>query len=247
MAHDIPRMVASGVNRWSEIVPNFDTTFENIDTLLVAGRKFHALGLVNTVWTDDGQILMQMSWPGMAYGAAASWQSRPLDRFDFFSEYSRVIYSSAAAPEISQAFMELNAAEQSVQAALGRQTMSAMWTDPFIPPMMDKAKDHREDLRECQLHAERAEEDIYRAQSSCATSGDLQSLLLGAQMLDYTGMKYLYALEIADSWATLPAHPTRQQITDVLRQGISSQVHSRTADLMDEIALCCGNRTNAPG
>ena len=216
VAHHVPHMVFSGVNGWSEVAPDFDITFENIDTMLTAGRKTHALGLVNTVWTDDGQILMQMSWPGMAYGAAAAWQSRPLDRLDFFSEYSCAMYPLAAAPEISQAFTELNDAEQSLQAALGRQTMSAMWTDPFMPRMMDKAKDHREDLRECRLHAERAEEDIYRAQSSGATSGDLESLLLGAQMLDYTGMKYIYALEIADSWATLPSHPTRQQLTDVL-------------------------------
>ena len=49
-------------------------------------------------------------------------------------------------------------------------------------------------------------------------------------------MKYLYALEIADSWATLPAHPTREQIAGLLSQGIHFSTHSRLTDLMDAIS-----------
>jgi hypothetical protein len=234
-AHHVPHMVTSGVSSWEEVAPDFDTTFENIDTLLAAGAKSHALGLVNTVWTDDGQMLMQMSWPGMAYGAIASWQSHPVNRSDFFTEYSRQLYSAPVAPEVADAFRELNAAEQSLQAAVSQQTMSAMWMDPFTPRIMERVKKHREDLHQCRLHAEKAEEDIYRAQSGGMVEG-LSTLLVGARMLDYSGMRYLYALEIADSWATLPPHPTKGQLADVLSQGISSQVHSRTADLMDAIA-----------
>lgn len=236
VARHVPHMVVSGVSNWDEVAPDFDLTFENIDTLLAAGRKSHALGLVNTVWTDDGQLLMQMSWPGMAYGAVAAWQSRPVQRADFFAEYSHALYPQDAAPEVSQAFMELNAAEQSLQAAMGQETMSSVWRDPFEPRMLERVKRHREDLRQCRLHAENAEEAVYRAQSSGKAFEGLPTLLVGAQLLDYTGMKYLYALEIADGWSALPARPTKEQLADLLSQGISSQVHSRTADLMDAIA-----------
>ena len=39
----------------------------------------------------------------------------------------------------------------------------------------------------------------------------------------------------ADAWATLPAQATKQQLADVLSQGIAFQTHSRTSDLMDAI------------
>jgi hypothetical protein len=236
VAQHVPHMVVSGVSSWNEVAPDFNLTFDNIDTLLAAGRKSHALGLVNTLWTDDGQMLMQMSWPGMAYGAIAAWQSRPVQHADFFAEYSHALYSQAAAPEVSRAFTELNTAEQSLQAAMGQETMSSVWRDPFEPRMLERVKRHREDLRQCRLHAENAEEAVYRAQSSGKAFEGLPTLLVGAQLLDYTGMKYLYALEIADGWSALPARPTKEQLADLLSQGISSQVHSRTADLMDAIA-----------
>lgn len=233
--HHVPHIVVSGVSSWDEIAPDYDTTFENIDTLLAAGRKSKTLGLVNTVWTDDGQMLMQMSWPGIAYGAASAWQSQPLRQADFFAVYTHGMYSPAPAAAAAQAYTELNAAEQSLQAAVGQETMSAVWRDPFEPGTLERLRDHRGDLRQCRLDAEAAEEAVYRMQSSGETPQNMETLLVGARLLDYAGMKYLYALEIADSWSTLPPRPTRQQVADVLAQGISSQVHSRTADLMDGI------------
>jgi hexosaminidase len=233
--HHVPHLVVSGVSSWSEIAPDFDTTFANIDTLLLAGRKSHALGLVNTVWTDDGQMLMRTSWPGMAYGAVAAWQSQPVDRAGFFAAYSREVYPPAVAGDVAQAIIESNAAEQNLQAVFGAQTMAAVWKDPFAPEMLRRVRPRREDLHECRLHAENAEEDLYRALGTTADPEALKTLLVEAQLLDYAGMKYLYALEIADAWATLGTNPKKEQLAETLHEGISSSVHSRTADLMDAI------------
>ena len=233
--HHVPHLVASGVSSWNEIGPDFDTTFANIDTLLAAAKKSRALGLVNTVWTDDGQVLLRMSWPGMAYGAAAAWQSQPMDRAGFFASYSRQMYSPSVAGDVAKAYIELNAAEQNLQAIFGPGTMAAVWRDPFAPVTLERIRPHREDLRQCRLHAENAEEALYRALAANEHPEALRTMLVGARLLNYAGMKYLYALEIADAWAALPPHPTREQLADVLHQGISSSVHSRTADLMDAI------------
>lgn len=236
VAHHVPHMVLPGVSSWSEIAPDFDMTFANVDTWLTAGRKSGALGMVNTVWTDDGQVLLQMSWPGFAYGAAAAWQTAPMERANFFSAYAHIIYSDPGAADVARAFGELNQAEQKLQAVFGQQTMANVWTDPFVPGVVDELRKHREDLRECRLHAEDAEESLYRARSQGVWTEDLPSLLAGARLLDYAGMKYLYAIEIADAWATLSQQPTRQQLADVLSQGIAFQTHSRTSDLMDTIS-----------
>lgn len=238
VAHHVPHMVVTGVSSWDEIAPDFDTTFDNVDTFLAAGRKSHTLGLVNTVWTDDGQMLMQMSWPGMAYGAAAAWQTNPIQRSSFFSDYSRTLYSQHAAPAVAQAYAELNAAERSLQAAVGQETQHAVWENPFEPRVLAQIRGHRNDLRECRLHAEEAEGALNRALADEGSNSDeeLRTALVGARLLDYTGMKYLYALEMEDTWATLPPRPTRQQLRDTLSQGFASQVHSRAEDLMGAIS-----------
>ena len=236
VAHHVPHMILPGVSSWSEIAPDFDMTFANVDTWLTAGRKSGALGMVNTVWTDDGQVLLQMSWPGFAYGAAAAWQTAPMQRANFFPAYAHIVYSGPAAADVARAFAELNQAEQKLQAVFGQQTMSNVWTDPFAAGAVDELRKHDQDLRQCRLHAENAEESLYRAQSQGLWTEDLPSLLLGARLLDYAGMKYLYAIEIADDWATLPQQPTKQQLADVLSQGIAFQTHSRTSDLMDTIS-----------
>ncbi|HEV2325834.1 MAG TPA: beta-N-acetylhexosaminidase [Terracidiphilus sp.] len=236
VAHHVPHMVVPAVSSWDEIAPDFSKTLENVDTFLAAGRKSHSLGLVNTVWTDDGQMLMQMSWPGMAYGAAAAWQTEPIQRNSFFADYSRILYPRAIAPDVAHAYTELNAAEQSLQAAVGQETQHAVWEDPFAPRVLSRVREHRNDLRECRLHAEQAEEALYRVLTPEDSDEELRTTLVGARLLDYTGMKYLYALEMEENWATLPPRPTRQQLVDTLSQGFASQVHSRTEDLMVAIS-----------
>ncbi len=232
----VPMIVLPGVSSWDTVAPNFDRTFANIDTLLAAGRKDHTLGLMNTLWTDDGQMLMQMSWPGMAYGAIAPWQSTPMRRSEFFADYSRLMYPKTAAAEIAQALTELSAGETSLETVFGEDTMGGLWQDPFAPQTLKLLQSHRDDLRQCRLHAESAEEHLYRAQSLGEQPAKISVFMLGAKMLDYVGMKDIYALEIADSWASLPPRPTKAQLDDVLGRGIFNDTHSRTADLMDTIS-----------
>jgi hexosaminidase len=197
--HHVPHMVVTGVSSWDEVAPDFDTTFDNVETFLAAGRKSHTMGLLNTVWTDDGQMLMQMSWPGMAYGAAAAWQTDPMQRNSFFAEYSRILYAREIAPAVSEAYTELNAAERSLQAAIGQETQHAVWENPFTPRVLKRVREHRDHLRQCRLHAEQAEEALYRALTTEGSNEQLRTALVGARLLDYTGMKYLYALEMGDT------------------------------------------------
>jgi hypothetical protein len=195
----VPHIVASGVNNWTEILPDFNTAFENIDTFLAAGRKSKALGLMNTLWNDTQQNLLRQCWPGIAYGAIAPWQSTPVDRAQFFSEYARLVYGSAIAPDVAIALEDVTQAESALKKVVGS-TTQAMWDDPFTPVLLKGAREHREDLRQTRLWAEDAEEHLYRALSSGGDPTTLDSLLVGSRMLDYTCMRYLYAVEMADTW-----------------------------------------------
>ena len=236
MANGVPHIVATGVHSWVEIVPDFDTTFENIDTLLAAGRKSKALGLMNTVWTDSAQNLLRQSWPGIAYGAIAPWQSTPMDRGRFFADYAGQMYPAVVAPDIAQALASLARSEVALQKVLGQSTMRAMWNDPFAPALLKKAREHRGDLHQTRLLAEEAQEHLYRAIAAGGHLPTLDSLLVGGRILDYAGMKQLYAVEIADAWERQPQPPERpKSLHEFLGPGIYDENHSRINDLMDGI------------
>jgi hypothetical protein len=105
-----------------------------------------------------------------------------------------------------------------------------MWDDPFTPVLLNRAREHRADLRQIRLQAEEAEEHLYRARSLGGDPATLDSLLVGSRMLDYTCMRYLYAVEIADTWE----HQRQQKeppepLWEIISSGITCD------DLMDEI------------
>ena len=232
----VPHFVVTGVDNWSRVDPDFDAAFENIDTFLAAGRKSHALGLINTLWTDSQQNFLRQCWPGIAYGAIAPWQSTPVDRAQFFPEYARLVYGSAIAPDVATALENLAQAESDLQKAGGGDTNEAMWGDPFTPTVMKHAREHREDLRQTRLLAEEAAEHLDRPLSSGADPTVLESLLVGARMLDYAGMRYLYAVEIADTWEhQRQLKEPGKSLWEAFGPGIYAGDHSRISDLMDEI------------
>lgn len=228
-------MVAPGVNAWSEIAPDFRLTFDNIDTMLEAGRKAGAIGVVNTIWSDDVQALKRPMLPGIAYGAAAAWQAAPADQKRFFKDYAALLYPGAPAQHIAEALEALAESESALEEVLGRDTMAALWHNPFTPQLLSAVKTHAAQLRICRLKAETAEEQLLAAEQETVDKGELNALLVESRMLDYAGMKYQYANEIADAWNQLGPHPTRATLDNDFDNIVVSQQHGKLPDLMEGI------------
>lgn len=236
IAHHIPYVVQPGVTSYDDITPDNDTTFENIDTFLAAGRHSGALGLVNSVWADDAQLLFRMSLPGIAYGAAAPWQSVPMDRASFFSDYARLMYSASVAPDIASALKNMTEAQTYIKKLLGDQSMFGFWEDPFFPVYYKKLPAHREDLHQTRIHAEAAEAALYRAQSLGADSDTVNSLMIGSEMLDYAGEKFQTSLEMTEVWNTFASkRPDNDRWWNEWGSRITYPDHSYLTDLMDRI------------
>jgi hypothetical protein len=235
IAEHVPNMVSSGVMSWDEIAPDFTVSFDNIDTLLVAGRRSHSMGLLNTLWTDDDQMLMEMSWPGIAYGAAAAWQQAPMQHKTFFADYARIQYPAAIAPDFAAALSSLNSAERSLHAAVGEETTREFWHDPFTASSLNALSSKYDELRRSRLEAEDALTHLYAIQQAAPQTSHLDTFLFGAQGIDLAGVKFIYAGEIASAWQSLPPQPTRQQFLDALGEGVSNDTHSRMMDMMDGV------------
>lgn len=235
-AHHIPHVVQPGVTSYDDITPDNKTTFENIDTFLAAGRKSGALGLVNSVWADDAQLLFRMSLPGMAYGAAAPWQSVPMDRAHFFSDYAQQMYPAAIAPDIASALGEMTIAQTDIKKVLGDQSMFGLWEDPFFPDYYNKLPPHREDLHETRMHAEQAETALLHAQSLGVNPETVNSLLLGSELLDYAGEKFQTPIELKAIWDGFgPQKPDEERWWNEWGSRVTYPDHSYLADLMDRI------------
>jgi len=230
--HHIPYFIAPGVHSWNEIAPDYTLSFDNIDTFLVAGRKSNAIGIMNTIWTDDAQMLMRPTWPGLAYGAAAGWQTTPVDRATFFHSYTTIQYP-VAAKAMASALESLAASETALQCALGQDTMIELWEDPFEPEILNRTSKHQDDLRKSRLLAEDAQEQFLRARGLGVGREQLHSFLVESRLLDYAGLKFLYSIEIASQWKALGLHPDREQLENDFENIVVSPQHGKIGDLMD--------------
>jgi hypothetical protein len=231
----VPQVVGTGIWAWDTIVPNFARTFRNIDGFLRDGRKHGTLGICNTNWSDDAQVLYRMTLPGIAYGAAASWQPGPMARDRFMRDYAAIQYPAKVAAEVGPALEFLTAAEESIIAALGAEDMFRMWDDPLTPERLQRIRTRMADLRKARLAAEDAQERLQRALAAGGDSYSIASLLLGARLIDYAGMKFIYAVEIEEGIAKLGEKPTRADMGFWFDRQIGSRNHSRVGDMMDTI------------
>jgi len=180
------------------------------------------------------QDLYRMAWAGMAYGAAAAWQSVPVAREHFFSDYAGIVYPPAVAAEVAPALEELTDAETRLEKVFGEETMVRMWDDPLSRDSIELYRAHREDLRQVRLLAEQGQERLEHALALNGDPSSLASLELGARLLDYAGMKFLYAVEMAGRWQQLGAHPSRNQVISTLND-LCCLDHFPAGDLMDGI------------
>lgn len=238
VAQHVPHMFAPGIMGYEEIMPDFDWSFENIDEFTAAGRQSGAMGMINTLWTDDAQNLMRAQWPGLAYGAVAAWQSAPVDRPNFFSQYSQLMYPLAISSDVGQALKDLQGSERALARVFGGRgnTMPTLWKDPFAPKILKKCTSDPQDLRQTRLLAEDAETHLDQALSEGGDPVTLKCLLLGSRMLDYAGERFQTAPEMEAAWQQLgPRRPSGELWWDLWEDRVTSPDHALLADLMDAI------------
>ena len=234
----LTRFIAPGVSIWDQVAPNFYRSFDTIDSYLAAGRSHGALGMIDTLWADDIAVLMRPAFPGLCYGASSAWQAQPLDRKSFFSDYARIMYPAAEA-ESAAGLDAVGRSEVELAKAFGgehpdwEETSPYFWDDPLTPAHLQRAVARRENFRQTRLLAEDAIEHLARAIQMGADADTLSDLLLEARMLDYAGMKNLYAAEMADFWRESGAHPKSAELKFFLVDETSTHDHSRIQDLMD--------------
>jgi hexosaminidase len=219
--------VAPSVNNFRKVYPDNTLALANIQRFTADGQRLGSTGQLNTIWNDDGEGLFNQDWYGILFGAAAAWQKGESSIPAFQDSYAQVFHGDATG-NLNEAQKEMMLAHAVLkdQAHEGDGTNSIFWLDPMSKDGLRIGAQVRPYVHELRLHAERALTLIAQARAaapgtppvsanpaaynpaesypSAATSlretAAIDALELGARRMDFIGLKFQLADEIADGY-----------------------------------------------
>ncbi len=108
----IPFYVCPGTSTWQTMIGKHDNALANLRSAAQAGKKFGALGYLNTDWGDGGHPQpLAVSWPLFLAGAALAWNATHFDESKLAPVLSRDVFEDATG-KIANAALKLGFAHQ---------------------------------------------------------------------------------------------------------------------------------------
>lgn len=108
----IPFYVCPGTSTWQTIIGKHDNALANLRAAAKAGKKFGAIGYLNTDWGDGGHPQpLAVSWPMFAAGAALAWNGKGIDEQNLAAVLNRDVFEDANG-KVAQAAIKLGFSHQ---------------------------------------------------------------------------------------------------------------------------------------
>jgi hexosaminidase len=191
-------VVAPGAGNWGVIWPNLESAFVNIRNFVRDGQKHQAIGALNTTWNDDGESLVDMSWPALVFGAAASWQPGESSIEDFKSSYDWAFYRNEG-DTFSGVLENLDRAHTLLAGMkLNNASHELFWSDPFSEAGANTAAKALPVTHDLRIGVEHAAETLMLNRSKAHLHAEtLDDMLLAAWHLDTLGLKIQFTSEIS--------------------------------------------------
>lgn len=191
-------VVAPGAGNWRAIWPDLESAFVNIRNFVRDGQKHQAMGALNTTWNDDGEALVDMTWPGLVFGAAASWQAGESSIEDFKSSYDWAFYRNED-NTFSGVIENLDRPHALLAGVkLDNASHELFWTDPFSEAGANTAAKALPVTHDLRISAEQAAETLMLNRGKAHLHPDtLDDMLLAAWHLDTLGLKIQFTSEIS--------------------------------------------------
>jgi hypothetical protein len=110
----IPFYVCPGTSTWQTLIGKHDNALANLRAAAKAGKKFGAIGYLNTDWGDGGHPQpLAVSWPVFTAGAALAWNSKDFDESKLIKVLSRDVFEDSTG-KIAEAGFQLGFAHQNL-------------------------------------------------------------------------------------------------------------------------------------
>jgi hexosaminidase len=104
--------VCPGTSTWQTLIGKHDNALANLRAAAKAGKKFGAIGFLNTDWGDGGHPQpLAVSWPLFAAGAALAWNTKALDEKKLLAVLSRDLFEDSTG-KIARAGFQLGFAHK---------------------------------------------------------------------------------------------------------------------------------------
>jgi hexosaminidase len=234
----IETWVAPGDGNWNEVVPSARSAFGNIQGFVRDGQKMGSTGALITVWNDDGEGLFNLDWYGVVFGAVAAWQPGESSIADYQASYGRLFHGDKSG-RIDQAQKKL----MESLSALGRTNSGynsdqLFWMDPWSKQGQVVSRKLLPVASEMRTKAEEAIELILKARRDDPTlreSEALQATEMGARRLDFIGLKFELAEQMANDYAYVYEHQNDKENRNQLHNMLDeiSSMFGRCQDLRD--------------
>jgi hypothetical protein len=118
----IPFYVCPGTSTWQTLIGKHDNALANLRAAAKAGKKFGAIGFLNTDWGDGGHPQpLAVSWPMFAAGASLAWNSNALDEQKLISVLSRDVFEDSSG-RIAEAAFKLGFAHKKLGVNVPNET-----------------------------------------------------------------------------------------------------------------------------
>lgn len=208
--------VCPGVNNWSRIFPNLSDAVTNINNFVQDGKKYGALGMLNTEWADDGESLFNMTWHGIVFSAAAAWQEGTVDVNAFDRSFDWAFYRSDGG-EFVGAIRELDQIHQLLRSAgVGDGNDELTWFDPFSSFGAERVRKILPVAAQIRKLAEDAWVRVSEHSAEARLNPDTLPLIrFAAKRFDYVGMRVQYAQQMAEEYRNQQPRGAASRATDL--------------------------------
>ncbi|MGA7645432.1 MAG: family 20 glycosylhydrolase, partial [Terriglobales bacterium] len=194
-------VVAPGAGNWGVIWPDLETAFVNVRNFVRDGQKHQAIGALNSTWNDDGESLLDMTWPALIFGAAAGWQPGESGIDDFKNSYDWAFYRNDNDDDrtFAEVMNNLDRAHTLLAGVkLDNASHELFWSDPFTIVGANLAAQALPVTHDLRIGAERAAESLLRNRTKAHLHAEtLDDMLLAAWHLDTLGLKIQFTSEIS--------------------------------------------------
>jgi len=229
----LEQFVCPGVWGWNQIFPNVDASSKNIINFARDGQAAGATGMLNTTWDDDGESLFEMTWYGIVLGAAAAWQSEPVDQKLFDADFDWAFFRNDG-----DQFVSVIHTLGSVNTVLGIGTSDdAFWRNPFTTNYQASARANADKIRQMRLQVEAAEETLL-LNGKRAKRNDLMisSMLFAARRFDHLGRRAQTVEKLSreywDAYLNLGDHSKVRRL-----RRYASPIYNQLREMAEELSI----------
>lgn len=195
----LKQFVCPSVYNFNQIFPNNENVAVNIPNFVRDGQKAGAIGVMNTNWDDDGETLFEMTWYGVAMGAAAGWENAPLDVEKFDGKFDWAFFRSEG-DDLTKTIRALGASSKTLGIE-NIQPNALFWQNPFTAQFQKLAGEKTENARQMRLKVEAAEESLIKTSGRVRRNSEMiPAIRFAAQRLNHQGRRLILLEQFSQAY-----------------------------------------------